>query len=330
MTNKINEFVKGSVEETKEHNVNPALGAKLAHDHVEKIPDYYTRLEQMVEKGHLQKNHKYFNLIKCVMQKSYEKSQSLEKADKVKSPSNRMNLKQLLAIKENNYLSASGHEYFPEEIDHHIYRLQAQQDGGYDKEMKKQRSQEEDMEKAQGGTINYSDFNKKKVIKPAKAPIDYSKIQRPIDSTTGSVPPLHNPIQHMKKTPDIMEKAQRSDKEESCIQDVKAKNRESGIPPEGTESGKGNPWAICRAALNKTDGTPIVPSTVTPQGPVTSALSKNEDRVDNIKKLAGERQKRINETIQKLNTHIQQLRAIAEKNKTTQPLTKSDEDVKKK
>ena len=44
------------------------------------------------------------------------------------------------------------------------------------------------------------------------------------------------------------------DKLERCIHDVKRKNREEGKPEEGTESGKGNPWAVCKSQKSAAGG----------------------------------------------------------------------------
>jgi hypothetical protein len=67
--------------------------------------------------------------------------------------------------------------------------------------------------------------------------LDYSKHMKPVDSHSGSVKPIHNPIQHMQKANDP--------KFERCVMDVKA---------EGKPITEKNPWAICHASLGKAEG----------------------------------------------------------------------------
>ena len=118
-------------------------------------------------------------------------------------------------------------------------------------------------------TLDYRKINPpKRTIPPPKNSIDYSKDTRPTDSTSGSVAPLNNPFQHgsgpkaagmnksagrtllLQKARGLLDvkmcKAERSDKEESCIMDVKAQNEASGKTNE-----EANPWAICKAAMEK-------------------------------------------------------------------------------
>lgn len=45
--------------------------------------------------------------------------------------------------------------------------------------------------------------------------------------------------------------ASKPKKFEKCVKDVKAKNRSEGKPEEGTEGGKGNPWAICHKSTGE-------------------------------------------------------------------------------
>lgn len=96
-------------------------------------------------------------------------------------------------------------------------------------------------------------------VQPQKPPqqqkqvetIDYSKFQRPQYSSTGSVPPIHKPLQHSKGAMQGMTKADKdSPKFERCVMDVKEKNKEEGLSQE-----ERNPWAICHASLDKTDET---------------------------------------------------------------------------
>jgi hypothetical protein len=87
--------------------------------------------------------------------------------------------------------------------------------------------------------------------KPAQQPstIDYSKFNRPQYSNTGSVPPIHKPLQHSQGAVQGMKKAE-DDKFERCVMHVKEQNKTEGKTQE-----ESNPWAICHASLNKADET---------------------------------------------------------------------------
>jgi hypothetical protein len=112
------------------------------------------------------------------------------------------------------------------------------------------------LQKTDSATWLASQQKNKPAAAPKEAPaLDYSTFKRPTYATSGSVKPLHNPIQHsqgaltgMDKQMNKAEGSTLKDKFERCIMHVKAKNKTEGKTLE-----EKNPWAICHASLNKAD-----------------------------------------------------------------------------